>query len=218
MAPKKSIGSDIVYLVVISNTIDSVHASIQTASARSTEAKEKGKDNVRVEVQQLVGGTINIETSADNKKPTKSKTLKAENDDDAAKPGAIATAPVKKSKTPAEQRATNAAKPKGAKGPGDDDLPDNIKALLNGTGAQLDGLRIVVTGVPPVLGRKNAEKLVQVYGGNLTKSLSKNTDYVIVGNDAGPKKYMSFLQLGAETIARNTNIWSVGSRKSRNWA
>ena len=44
------------------------------------------------------------------------------------------------------------------------------------------------------------EKLVQGYGGKLTKSLSKNTDYVVVGNDAGPNKLEKIDELGVETL------------------
>jgi BRCT domain type II-containing protein len=68
------------------------------------------------------------------------------------------------------------------------DLPDNVKALLAGSGSALKGKTVVVTGVPPTIGRKTAETLVQQYGGKLTKSLSKNTNYVVIGGDAGPKK------------------------------
>ena len=72
--------------------------------------------------------------------------------------------------------------------PSQDGLPDNIKELLSGSGSVLSGYTVVVTGIPPTIGRKNAEKLVEAYGGKLTKSLSKNTGYVVVANDAGPKK------------------------------
>jgi BRCT domain type II-containing protein len=53
---------------------------------------------------------------------------------------------------------------------------------------------------PSSLGRKNAEKLVTNYGGKLTKSLSKNTGLVVVGNDAGPTKLEKISELGLETV------------------
>lgn len=52
----------------------------------------------------------------------------------------------------------------------------------------------------PSLGRKNAEKLVVNFGGKLTKSLSKNTSLVVVGNDAGPTKLDKIEELGIKTI------------------
>lgn len=67
-------------------------------------------------------------------------------------------------------------------------------------GNALDGMMIVVTGVPPTLGRKNAEKLVMNYGGKLTKSLSKNTTLVVVGNDAGPTKLEKIAELNLRTV------------------
>lgn len=45
-----------------------------------------------------------------------------------------------------------------------------------------------MTGVPPVLGRKNADKLVELYGGKLVKAIAKKTSFVVLGNEAGPKK------------------------------
>lgn len=189
MPPKKASSSTAIYLVVIDNDVDSVHASIESANARSTDAKDEGKDNVRVEEQQLIGGTISIDVKGRfaAKPAAKAKAIKDEQDvkeEEEPAPQKANTA-AKKTKTPAEQRSINASKPTKA---ADEDLPDNVKALLKGHGTQLEGLRIVVTGVPPTLGRKNAEKLVERYSGILTKSLSKNTHYAVVGNDAGPTK------------------------------
>ena len=58
----------------------------------------------------------------------------------------------------------------------------------------------VVTGVPPTLQRKHAEQLVMNYGGKLVKSVSKNTSFVVLGNDAGPKKLEQIEELGIETL------------------
>ncbi len=58
--------------------------------------------------------------------------------------------PQLKTKSAAEQRAANALKPKVAKG--DENLPDNVKELLRGNRDTLEGLKIVVTGVPPKIG------------------------------------------------------------------
>ncbi len=181
MPPKKSTAiCSLIYIVLVSGSIDSVYASVEPANERVSIAKAAGKDNVKIEVQTLVGGSISIDPviNEKEKRPSKAKIVKSESPE--------ATTTLKKTKTPAEQRAANAGKStdRGV----DTDLPDNVKALLASQGAALDGLRIVVTGVPPTLGRKNAEKLVINYGGSLTRSLSKNTSFVVVGNDAGPTK------------------------------
>ena len=56
------------------------------------------------------------------------------------------------------ERANKSAKPS------DEDVPDNVKALLQGFGDIFAGKSIVISGVPPVIGRKNADKLVELYG------------------------------------------------------
>ena len=48
----------------------------------------------------------------------------------------------------------------------------------------MTGLTIVVTGVLDSLQREEAEELVKKYGGKATKSVSKNTSYILAGDDA----------------------------------
>lgn len=192
MPPKKAVSasSTDVYVVLSGSSIDSVHASLSLANARVSEAKDEGLASPKVEVQTLIGGSIIVDTAAEEKKPAKAKAAKKEDKEEKV------VAP-KKSKTPSEQRAVNAEKPKGAVD--ESELPDNYKALLKGMGSALKGLSICVTGVPPTLGRKNAEKLVVNYGGKVASSLSRKTSYVVVGNDAGPVKYVSLAGLLGQT-------------------
>jgi DNA ligase (NAD+) len=49
------------------------------------------------------------------------------------------------------------------------------------------GLKIVITGTLPTLGRTEAKELVERAGGKVTDSVSKNTDFLVVGADAGSK-------------------------------
>ncbi len=182
MPPKKSAAASAsasasVYIVREEDDgpILSVHASQQSADAAK-------KETDYVEVKTLIGGTITVDTVVEEKKakPAKAKAVKSE---DAPKANTAA----KKTKTPAEQRAANVDKPK--KGQvSEKDLPGNIQKLLKGNGGALAGMAIIVTGIPPVMGRANAEKLVVLYGGKVSKSLSKNTSLVVVGNEAGPTK------------------------------
>ena len=55
------------------------------------------------------------------------------------------------------------------------------------TGQALAGKTIVVTGTLPTLKRKEAEALIEQHGGKATSSVSKKTDYVLAGEDAGSK-------------------------------
>ena len=52
---------------------------------------------------------------------------------------------------------------------------------------KLAGLTIVVTGVLPTLGRKEASDLIENNGGKCTGSVSKKTNYLVAGEKAGSK-------------------------------
>jgi hypothetical protein len=139
MPPKaKPATSSHVYVVVSSNGLDSVHASLESANERLAEAKGEGSSSsaAKVEVQELRGGSVQV----DEKKPAAKPKAKAPKNDgnEVLKP---------KTKSPAEQRAANAAK--GTKS-ADEDLPENVQDLLANPSNALSGLILVVTGVPPV--------------------------------------------------------------------
>ena len=51
----------------------------------------------------------------------------------------------------------------------------------------ISGKTIVVTGTLPSLGRKEAQELIEKYGGKAAGSVSKKTDYVLAGEAAGSK-------------------------------
>ncbi len=78
---------------------------------------------------------------------------------------------------------------------------DNIKDLVNRLvaagvsleckekqlGNALNGKTVVVTGTLPTLKRNEAEALIRAHGGNASGSVSKKTDYLLCGSDAGSK-------------------------------
>ncbi|MEZ2391298.1 NAD-dependent DNA ligase LigA [bacterium RCC_150] len=51
----------------------------------------------------------------------------------------------------------------------------------------LEGLTIVVTGTLPTLSRDEAKEAIIIRGGKASGSVSKNTDYVVAGENAGTK-------------------------------
>ncbi|MGG6297967.1 NAD-dependent DNA ligase LigA [Leptolyngbya sp. AN02str] len=55
------------------------------------------------------------------------------------------------------------------------------------TSTPLSGKTVVITGTLPTLKRDEAAALIQQAGGKVTSSVSKKTDYVLVGEEAGSK-------------------------------
>ncbi len=55
------------------------------------------------------------------------------------------------------------------------------------TGGALDGKTFVITGTLPTMGRKEAENLIKRHGGKPVGSVSKATDYLVVGEKPGSK-------------------------------
>ena len=51
----------------------------------------------------------------------------------------------------------------------------------------LSGLTFVITGTLPTLGRNDAKTLIEKNGGKVTGSVSKKTDYLVCGEEAGSK-------------------------------
>jgi len=187
----------------------------------------KNIKGVYVEELELVGGSITAEKPVDEKpakakkpaakakseEPEEKEELKATKDKPAAKAkseeptaaktkaAAKSTAEKAKSEEPAASKTKTVAAQRANKSskPSDDGVPDNVKALLEGSGDIFAGKSIVVTGVPPVIGRKNADKLVELYGGNIVKAISGKTAFVVLGNDAGPAKLQQIEKLNIKT-------------------
>lgn len=63
----------------------------------------------------------------------------------------------------------------------------------------LSGLTFVVTGTLPTYSREQAKELIQNNGGKVTDSVSKKTDYLLVGENAGSKLEKA-QQLGVKII------------------
>lgn len=49
------------------------------------------------------------------------------------------------------------------------------------------GKTFVLTGTLPTMTRSEAGKMIESYGGKTSSSVSKKTDYVLAGEDAGSK-------------------------------
>jgi len=52
----------------------------------------------------------------------------------------------------------------------------------------LAGLAFVVTGVLETVERETANSLIKQCGGRVTSTVSRNTSYIVVGDNSGPLK------------------------------
>lgn len=68
------------------------------------------------------------------------------------------------------------------------------------TDTTLSGLTFVITGTLPSMGRSEMEELIRKHGGKVSGSVSKKTDYVIAGENAG-SKLTKAQQLGVKIIS-----------------
>ncbi|MBD2778109.1 NAD-dependent DNA ligase LigA [Iningainema tapete] len=79
----------------------------------------------------------------------------------------------------------------------------------NFTSGALAGKTFVVTGTLPTLKRDEAKALIQKAGGKVTDSVSKKTDYLVVGEDAGSKltkaQELGITQLSEEQLLELLN-------------
>lgn len=68
-----------------------------------------------------------------------------------------------------------------------------------------NGLTFVITGTLPTLSREGAKALIEQNGGKVTDSISKNTSYLVVGENPGSKLEKS-ISLGVEQLGEKELI------------
>lgn len=76
----------------------------------------------------------------------------------------------------------------------------NFKSTSMPQGSLFTGKTFVLTGTLPTLSRADATKIIEDNGGKTSSSVSKKTDYVLLGEDAGSKLEKA-LKLGIPTIS-----------------
>ncbi len=92
--------------------------------------------------------------------------------------------------------------------------PVNKPIAVEETGPlPLDGLTLVVTGTLPTFSRDDIKALIQRNGGKVTDSVSKKTDYLVVGESAGSKLDKA-RQLGVN-ILDESGLLALISQRSR---
>ena len=71
---------------------------------------------------------------------------------------------------------------------------------LPGTEGPLAGKTLVITGTLPNMSREKATEAVEAAGGKVTNSVSKKTDYLVLGADPGASKLSKAREIGTEVI------------------
>jgi DNA ligase (NAD+) len=89
-------------------------------------------------------------------------------------------------------------------------LTEDVKPKIKG--GVLDGKTVVVTGTLQNYSRKEIEDLIALHGGKTTGSVSKKTDFVVVGDDAGSKADKA-RQLGVPTLTEEEFEKQIGAKK-----
>jgi DNA ligase (NAD+) len=84
---------------------------------------------------------------------------------------------------------------------------------------ELRGKQFVLTGKLPTLSREDATRLIEQHGGRVTASVSKNTDFVVAGEDAGAKlekakelKIATLDESGLLALVRGTEAEPLAAR------
>ena len=109
--------------------------------------------------------------------------------------------------------------------------PENIQVIgkLKQAGVQMEEIRkkkgngifsgktFVLTGALPRFTRESATELIESEGGKVTSSVSKKTDYILVGENPG-SKYAKAISLGVEVMDEDTFMGFLTKAKKRSFS
>ena len=79
------------------------------------------------------------------------------------------------------------------------------RSSVSGGDGRFKGKTFVLTGTLPTMKRKEAQSLIEKLGGKVSSSVSKKTDYVVAGEDAG-SKLVKAQELGIEIISEQIEL------------
>ena len=89
--------------------------------------------------------------------------------------------------------------------------PTGLAKKPNAEALALGGKTFVLTGALPSLSRDEASALIRDAGGNVTSSVSKNTDYLLAGEEAGSKLEKA-KELGVKILSEKDFLDLLGSK------
>ncbi|XP_042886240.1 replication factor C subunit 1-like isoform X3 [Penaeus japonicus] len=96
----------------------------------------------------------------------------------------------------------------GPSNPGSKEIPEGEPDCLQ-------GLVFVLSGVYESLDREEASELIKKYGGKVTTSVSRNTSYLVLGNEAGESKIKKAEQLGTKRLDEDGLLDLIRTRKGK---
>ena len=84
------------------------------------------------------------------------------------------------------------------------------EAALQALSDRLNGKSIVISGVFSRHSRDEYKQLIEQHGGKNTSSISKNTSFVLAGENMGPQKLEKANKLGISIIDEQTFLSMIG--------
>ncbi|KAL8919332.1 MAG: hypothetical protein Q9208_006831 [Pyrenodesmia sp. 3 TL-2023] len=168
---------------------------------RSRGRKRKLEDDGEEEAEEA---PQKAKSKAQTKKPTpkKQKSKKEQSPERAEVQEIFNSIPIVRPPTPPPKSASGGTKKFDFRAAGSRNDAPAAGSLDVPTGEEncLAGLTFVFTGILEALGRDEGQTLVKRYGGKVTTAPSSKTSYVVLGNDAGPKKLETIQKFGLRTI------------------
>ena len=168
---------------------------------KTPEVEEDEDDDLEVEEAKP---TKKRATPAKRGTPAKKKQKKEEPQDSAEMKAIFDSIPTIKPPSPPPKNADEDSKPKFQYGQhANSAVPAgalDYADIPNGADNCLAGLTFVFTGQLQRLGREQGQNIVKQYGGKVTGAPSKKTSYVVLGEDAGPKKLETIKQHNLKVI------------------
>ena len=73
---------------------------------------------------------------------------------------------------------------------------------------KLSGLSFVITGTLPTYSRDDMKALIEAHGGTVKSSVSKKTDYLVAGEEAG-SKLIKAQELGIKIVDENAFLQMI---------
>lgn len=185
-------------------------ASSKSKPSSSVARRGRPSKSKSTNVAQLIDDQEDEDLNEDNSTKSGKKKKPA-----APKNGPPVSKKLKTESQPTPAAATDAAPPKARWFPGKQRAGPSApgsKPIPEGQENCLVGLTFVFTGELESLSRDDAMALCKRYGGRVTTAPSSKTSFVVVGEDAGPKKLELIKKIKLKTLTEDEFLDMISSR------